>query len=50
MTALRNIIPAPRSTASILIATPNPILRKRLGDSLRNVCAVQDASYGSGSS
>lgn len=46
MTALRNIIPAPRSTASILITTPNPILRKRLGDSLRNVCAVQDASTG----
>jgi DNA-binding NtrC family response regulator len=46
MTALRNIIPAPQSAASILITTPNLILRKRLGDSLRQVCAVQNACTG----
>ncbi len=46
MTAARNIVPALRSAASILIATPNPILRRRLGDSLRQVTSVEDASTG----
>jgi DNA-binding NtrC family response regulator len=46
MTALRNIIPDPCSVASILITTPNSILRKRLGDNLRKVCTVQYASTG----
>lgn len=46
MTALRSIIPDPCSVASILITTPNSILRKRLGDSLHKICAVQYASTG----
>ena len=46
MTAARNLIPALRSVASILIATPNAALRRRLGDSLRRVTSVVDASTG----
>jgi DNA-binding NtrC family response regulator len=46
MTAARNIIPALRRAASILIATPNVNLRRRLGDSLRQVTSVEDASTG----
>lgn len=46
MTALRNIIPAQNSASSVLITTPNLLLRKRLGDSLRKVCTVQDAATG----
>jgi DNA-binding NtrC family response regulator len=46
MTALRNTIPVPISAASVLITTPNPLLRKRLGDTLRKVCTVQDAATG----
>jgi transcriptional regulator with GAF, ATPase, and Fis domain len=46
MTAVRNIIPAQRGAASILIATPNAILRKRLGDSLRKVSSVEVVSTG----
>ncbi|MGA3125307.1 MAG: sigma-54 dependent transcriptional regulator [Candidatus Korobacteraceae bacterium] len=48
MTAARNIIPIPalRGTATILIATPNASLRKRLGDALRKAALVEDASSG----
>lgn len=46
MTAVRNIVPALRSATSILIATPNAILRRQLGDSLRQVTSVEDASTG----
>ena len=46
MTAARNIVPALHCAASILIATPNAMLRRRLGDSLRKVTSVEDASTG----
>jgi transcriptional regulator with GAF, ATPase, and Fis domain len=46
MTAARNIVPALHCAASILIATPNAMLRRRLGDSLRKVTSVEEASTG----
>ncbi len=46
MTAAHNIMPAVRFATSILIATPDALLRKRLGDSLRKVCLVEDAGTG----
>ncbi len=46
MTAARNIMPVLRGATSILIATPDALLRKRLGDSLRKVCLVEDAGTG----
>jgi DNA-binding NtrC family response regulator len=39
-------MPALRGATSILIASPNELLRKRLGDSLRKVCLVEDAGTG----
>ena len=44
MTAARNIIPDLR--ASILIATPSLVLRKRLGDTLRKVTSVEEVCTG----
>lgn len=46
MTAARNIVPAQRGATSILIATPNTILRKQIGDNLRKVSSVEDVSTG----
>jgi DNA-binding NtrC family response regulator len=46
MTAARNIVPALHCATSILIATPNAMLRRRLGDSLRQVTSVLDANTG----
>ena len=48
MSAVSNIIPNPCSDiiTSILITTPNPLLRKRLGDNLRKTFTVQYASTG----
>jgi DNA-binding NtrC family response regulator len=46
MTAARNIAPAFRCADSILIATPNADIRKRLGDRLREVTSVEEASTG----
>lgn len=52
MTAVRNLVPVPahfpggRVAPSILIATPNTSLRKRLGDKLRVVTAVEEARSG----
>jgi DNA-binding NtrC family response regulator len=40
------MIPALCSAATILIATPNPALRKRLGDTLRQAARVDDAGSG----
>jgi DNA-binding NtrC family response regulator len=40
------MISAPRGAASILIVTPNAILRKRLGDSLRKVTTVDEVCTG----
>jgi DNA-binding NtrC family response regulator len=46
MTAARNIIPALRGAASILLATPNANLRRKLGDSLRRLTTVEEAGSG----
>lgn len=46
MLAAGNLIPASRGATSILIATPDGLLRKRLGDSLRKVCLVDNAATG----
>jgi DNA-binding NtrC family response regulator len=46
MTAARNFNPALYGAASILIATSNAILRKRLSDSLRKVTSVSEACSG----
>lgn len=52
MTAARNtcftpqIVPAFRGASSILIATPNTVLRKQLSGSLRKVTSVEEASTG----
>lgn len=46
MTAIRNIVPNLRSSASILVATPNLSLRKRLVESLRQVASVEEVSAG----
>jgi DNA-binding NtrC family response regulator len=40
------MIPARRDEASILIATPNATLRRRLGDSLRKLTTVEEACTG----
>lgn len=44
--AARNIAPVLRCVESILIATPNALLRKQLGDSLRKVTSVEEACTG----
>ena len=47
MTAARNLMPAPRGATSILIATPDALLRQRLGDCLRTVSLlVEEAGTG----
>jgi DNA-binding NtrC family response regulator len=46
MTAIRNVVPDLRSSASILVATPNVILRERLVESLRPVASVAEVSAG----
>jgi DNA-binding NtrC family response regulator len=52
MTAARNLISSPRcfassrTAASILIATPNAILRKQLCDKLRTLTVVEEARTG----
>jgi DNA-binding NtrC family response regulator len=52
MTAARNLIPSPLGISSIhgavsfLIATPNAMLRKQLGDTLRKVAMVEEARTG----
>jgi DNA-binding NtrC family response regulator len=46
MTTAGNIVPDLHGSASILIATPNSILRKRLGDSLRKVTSVEEVGGG----
>ena len=40
------MIPSLRGAASILIATPNTALRRRLGDSLRKLTALEEAGTG----
>lgn len=46
MTAARTMIPALRGATSILIATPNATLRRRLGDSLRKLTTVEETGTG----
>ena len=46
MNAARNMFPLSRSATSILIATPNAAVRRRLGDSLRKLTSVEDAGTG----
>ncbi len=46
MTAVQNTLPFLRGAASILIATPDAVVRRRLGDSLRKVTSVEDVSTG----
>jgi DNA-binding NtrC family response regulator len=46
MTAARNIAPVFRCAESILIVSPDAVLRKRLGDILRKVTSVEEASTG----
>jgi transcriptional regulator with GAF, ATPase, and Fis domain len=46
MTAARTFLPPIYGAASILIATPDAPLRRRLGDSLRKVTSVEVASSG----
>jgi len=45
MTALRNLVPVRCGAPSILIATPDSLLRQRLGECLRN-CMVEEAGTG----
>jgi DNA-binding NtrC family response regulator len=42
----RTLIPALRGAAPILIVTPNATLRRRLGDSLRRMTAVEETGTG----
>lgn len=46
MTAARIVVPSYSGAASVLVATPDIALRKRLGGSLRQVTTVEDASTG----
>ncbi|MGC2210919.1 MAG: sigma-54 dependent transcriptional regulator [Candidatus Korobacteraceae bacterium] len=46
MTAAHMMIPPLRAAASILIATPNMVLRRRLGESLRKLTTLQEAATG----
>jgi DNA-binding NtrC family response regulator len=46
MNIARTMIPSPRGSTSILIATPNAILRRRLGDGLRKLTTVEEAGTG----
>jgi DNA-binding NtrC family response regulator len=46
MTAARTMISSLRGNASILIATPNAALRRRLGDGLRKLTTVEEAGTG----
>jgi len=52
MTAAHNVFPSPhlipvlRAAPSILVATPNALLRKQLSDSLRKMTSVEEARTG----
>jgi DNA-binding NtrC family response regulator len=46
MTAAHNVLPSLPCTPSILIATADSLLRRRLGDNLRKMTSVADASTG----